>query len=501
MNILLIEDNPDHAFITRRTLEGKIGDCRIDVADEAHKGLEQACAGSYDVILCDYRMAGLSALEMLRKMREEGREYPFIVVTSSGSEKIAVELMKEGAYDYVVKDSAYEETLPIVVQRALDRFDTKKEKEKLQDQLQKSNDKLKEMYAIKSDFTSMVSHELRTPLAAIQEGISIVLDETAGSLNHGQKEFLNIAKSNVERLNRLINDVLDFSKLESRKMTFRISAHDINRIIRDTVCLQKHAAEGKKLYLETVLEEGLPRIDCDPDRITQVLSNLISNAVKFTAAGGITISSRKDGQEKGIIVAVQDTGAGIKDEDVGRLFQKFQQISKDSGAGGTGLGLAICKEIIGQHGGRIWIESAFGRGSAFKFSIPVVRSPKVLVIDDEEIVLETCERLLVKDGYRVLKSREGAAGLQMIEAETPDLIMLDIRLKDISGYEVIGRLRSIRAGREIPILLMTGYKEEVRKIEGSPAAPALPLLAKPFDREELLSKIKSALSPSKEIRG
>jgi DNA-binding response OmpR family regulator len=248
MRILLIEDNPDHAVFTKRVLKKANQGYELDSTGEAKEALRKIAAENYDLILCDYRLPDSSALEILKEIREKGKDLPFIVVTSSGSEKIAVELLKEGAYDYVVKDSSYENVLPAVIQRAQDRYNVKKEKERLEKELKESNDKLKQMYTIKSDFTSMVSHELRTPLAAIKEGIAIVLDGTAGELNVEQKEFLEIAKRNVDRLNRLINDVLDFSKLESKKLLFKMIKGSINETINEVVDIQKTIAE-KKVFI------------------------------------------------------------------------------------------------------------------------------------------------------------------------------------------------------------------------------------------------------------
>ncbi len=233
-----------------------------------------------------------------------------------------------------------------------------------------SND-LEKALKIKSDFTSTVSHELRTPLAAIKESIAIVLDETAGKLGDKQKEFLNISKRNVDRLARLINDLLDFQKMESGKQTFSFAENDINGIVKDTSGEMAPLAANKSLSISSELADGLPKIKLDKDRITQVLINLIGNAIKYTDAGSVTI---KTGSNSGsIIVSVKDTGIGIKKEDLTKLFEQFAQLDSISNrrVGGTGLGLAISKMIVDAHGGRIWVDSVPGRGSTFSFSLPL----------------------------------------------------------------------------------------------------------------------------------
>ncbi|MDD4954666.1 MAG: PAS domain S-box protein [Candidatus Omnitrophica bacterium] len=224
---------------------------------------------------------------------------------------------------------------------------------------------------LKSHFTSMVSHELRTPLTAIKESISIVMDGTAGSLNDDQKNFLEMSRRNVDRLARLINDVLDYQKLESGKFEFHFLENDINEVIREVEKIMVSVAKDKGLDIVLKLEEDLPKIQCDRDKIVQVLANLINNAIKFTEKGGITISSAK--LDNIVEIKVEDTGIGIKKEDLPRLFKAFEQLEagKDRKTGSTGLGLAISKEIIERHKGEIWAESEIGRGSVFHFTLPV----------------------------------------------------------------------------------------------------------------------------------
>jgi signal transduction histidine kinase len=239
------------------------------------------------------------------------------------------------------------------------------------EKLNKYTQELEEALRVKSDFTSMVSHELRTPLTAIKEGISIVLDGSAGAINAEQKEFLEIAKNNVDRLARLINEVLDFQKLESGRMVFNMQEHDINEIARGVRKSMLALAEGKGLDFILKLDETSPRIKFDQDKIIQVLINLVNNAIKFTDKGSVTIATSRSNNV--ILVSVGDTGAGIKSEDIPRLFQKFEQLGRDNErkTGGTGLGLAISKEIIEGHRGKIWAESKLGEGTVFHFVLPI----------------------------------------------------------------------------------------------------------------------------------
>lgn len=230
---------------------------------------------------------------------------------------------------------------------------------------------LEKAIMVKSDFISVASHELRTPLAAIKEGLGIVLEGNTGAINDRQREFLDMAKRNLDRLGRIINNILDFQKMEQGKMELKIQDNNINEVVNEVCDTMMHLAKDKNLELIKDLGADIPKVKFDKDKITQVMLNLIGNAIKFTEKGSITVAtSAKDNLVK---VMVRDTGIGIKEEDIPNLFQKFTQLDKglERKPGGTGLGLTISREIIEKHGGRIWVESKFGKGAAFYFAMPI----------------------------------------------------------------------------------------------------------------------------------
>lgn len=236
----------------------------------------------------------------------------------------------------------------------------------------KTIDELKLSYDIKSKFTSVVSHELRTPLAAIIEGVNIVLDGTAGALNDEQKEFLTISKRNVDRLSRLINNILDFQKMEGGKEIFNMSENDINEVADEVCKTMKLLTNEKHLELITKFEPKLPKIVFDRDKITQVLTNLLSNAIKFTEKGGISITTARENGS--VHITVKDSGPGIKSDDIQKLFQPFEQITCDGirKPGSAGLGLVISKEIILAHNGKIWLESEGMQGTSVHITLPIM---------------------------------------------------------------------------------------------------------------------------------
>ena len=242
------------------------------------------------------------------------------------------------------------------------------------DDAKKAEQTIKETTDMKSKFISMASHELRTPLATIKESVDLVLDGIVGGLTEKQSHILGITKNNIKRLARLVNDILDFQRLQSGKMPFYFKEQDVNEIISHVHETMKSAADQKQLYFNLDLQSDLPKISCDKDKITQVIINIVHNAIKFVDSGGIVITT--EGNKKGIEILVQDSGPGIKKEDKQKLFKTFEQLrpNENTETKGTGLGLAISKEIITEHKGKIWVESKLGKGSVFNISLPFTRS-------------------------------------------------------------------------------------------------------------------------------
>ncbi|MBI3307452.1 MAG: PAS domain S-box protein [Candidatus Omnitrophica bacterium] len=238
----------------------------------------------------------------------------------------------------------------------------------------------KELSELKTKFVSNVSHELRTPLVAIQKSLALILAKDVGEVNPEQEKFLNIANRNIDRLSRLINDLLDISKLEAGKMTPHSKKVPVRELVRHVISTMETWIKDKKLKVETRFPETLLEAEVDPDMITQVLTNFMGNAVKFTPDGGTLtveiegpIADASMGPAGAVEIAVRDTGIGISPEDQKKIFDKFVQVSllQPAGVSSTGLGLAIAREIVELHSGKIWVESELGKGSRFAFRLPI----------------------------------------------------------------------------------------------------------------------------------
>ncbi len=228
-----------------------------------------------------------------------------------------------------------------------------------------------QLMRVKSDFVSTVSHELRTPMTCIKEGIAIVSDGSVGPLTDGQRHHLDTARRNVDRLARLLNDVLDFQKLEAGRMDFELRECAVNPLVSEEAEGYALLARRKGLVLALELATELPTVRCDRDRISQVLGNLLGNALQCTEVGRIEVGTVRLGS--GVRVFVRDTGRGIRGEDLPHLFQSFSQVPAPQGTrtrGGTGLGLAIAARIVREHGGEVSVDSEPGKGSTFAFTLP-----------------------------------------------------------------------------------------------------------------------------------
>jgi hypothetical protein len=235
----------------------------------------------------------------------------------------------------------------------------------------KAQEKLKETMELKSQFVSTVSHELRTPLGCIKEGIDIILEGIAGKINGKQREFLGLAKRNVDRLSALINDVLDFQRLEAGRTKLNVQTYDIKDIVTEVHQTMCSPASQKDIDFSLEFANGLGKVEVDRDKIIQVLINLVSNAIKFSPERG-AVSIRAQRQDENLLLQVSDTGMGIPKQDLSKIFERFHRVQRPGQEiQGTGLGLAIVNKIVEMHRGRIEVESQEAEGSTFSILLPL----------------------------------------------------------------------------------------------------------------------------------
>ncbi|MCK5214627.1 MAG: HAMP domain-containing histidine kinase [Candidatus Omnitrophica bacterium] len=252
-------------------------------------------------------------------------------------------------------------------------------------ELERKNKELKELDKLKSEFVSTVSHELRTPMTIIKESIAQMSDGICGDINEKQERVLFMALANINRLAKIINDLLDISKFEAGKLLLEKSLFDIGELTREVCEGFQAQAQKHGLALKVGIEDDKIEVYADRDKMIQVFTNLIGNAIKFTGKGSITIKV-KGNADKTVECSVQDTGKGISEDDLPKVFDKFQQFGRQDGPGekGTGLGLLICKKIIDLHKGTIDIESQIGLGTVIIFTIPCLVDESYILKGEEE---------------------------------------------------------------------------------------------------------------------
>ncbi len=390
--------------------------------------------------------------------------------------------------------------------------------------------------AAKSAFLASTSHELRTPLTSvlgfariIQKRFEQVIVPAIGDKDHKIEratrqinDNLGIIVEEGERLTKLINNVLDLAKIESGRIEWKIEPVSIAEVIERSAAATTSLFQDKPVFLELDLADDLPPLTGDRDRLVQVVINLIANGVKFTQEGSVTCQARRENDE--IVVRVIDTGIGIAEADHQHVFENFTQVTTDTLAdkpSGTGLGLAICKQIIEHHHGRIWVESELGKGSVFAFTLPTrsemagqpapaMRSAAakreldqesdrgkgktLLIVDDEANIRELIRQELAPQGYRLLCADNGEAALRVAEKNRPDLILLDLMLPGINGYEVLAELRKRPASKQTPIIIVSILEDK----EKGYASGADSYFTKPINAQALLTEIENLLGTARQ---
>ncbi|HEX9822068.1 MAG TPA: response regulator [Methylomirabilota bacterium] len=353
------------------------------------------------------------------------------------------------------------------------------------EELARANADLVRLTKLKSDFLARMSHELRTPLNSIIGFSELLLAEGCGPLNDEQRDALERVKRNGTNLLQLINDILDISKIEADRLTLKLGPVSLRAVVDNALSSLLLRANEKKIALTAAVDPDLPTIYTDEIRLLQILNNLLSNAVKFTERGGVTLTARGAAGDR-VVITVQDTGIGMSAEDLPKLFTEFFQAdsSHTRRYEGTGLGLAITRRLAEALGGGVSVESEVGVGSTFSVTLPVVapgapaerpappaagaavgrpdadRQRTILVIDDDpETHLLMAENLKPVHA-RFLTAATGAEGIATARREHPDLILLDVRLPDRHGWEVLHDLKADPTTADVPVIVVSVVDRE-----------------------------------------
>jgi signal transduction histidine kinase len=378
--VLVVDDNADmRAYLVRLLAD----EYRVVSAHDGADALAKARRSLPSLVVADIMMPVMSGHDLLKAIRgdETLRTIPVILLTARAGTDARVESLEAGADDYVSKPFNEEELLARIknqlrIHRQEQELEAKAAQlQALYSKLEAINAELRELSLRKSEFVSIVSHDLRTPLAAMSGFVDNLMDEIAGPLTEKQRRYLDRIKSNIGRLVRMINDLLDLSKIEAGTMRLDSKTFPIGDLAETVIDNLQGLAREKSISLRATTVDKNLLVLGDPDKLTQVLTNLVQNACKFTPAGGeVRLDVTADGTGFAQ-VCVADTGCGIPPEETTQVFEKFYRGTSSHGeARGAGLGLAIAKHFVELHQGRIWVDSLPGQGSRFYFTIPVAEN-------------------------------------------------------------------------------------------------------------------------------
>jgi signal transduction histidine kinase/DNA-binding response OmpR family regulator len=364
--------------------------------------------------------------------------------------------------------------------------------------LKATNLELARASQVKSEFLARMSHDLRTPLNAVIGFADLLLTQQAGALTDKQQRYLGHVANAGRHLLELINDILDLTRVEARRLEIHPEPCEVPPILEETLALFRTQAQVKRITLAVEIGSPLGELMADRIRLQQIIHNLLSNAVKFTPEGGlVTVTARQTGLE--LELTVRDTGIGIPPEDHQRIFEAYEQAGSTEGRQkGTGLGLAITKRLVELHGGSIRVEGAPGQGSAFIVRLPGASPiearpedadasrPLVLVIEDDLLAAEIIRTHLTGGGYRVVLVASGHAGLGAARRLQPQAITLDLGLPDMDGWQVLHRLKGDPATQAIPVLIVSAREKGQLGL----SLGAVDWLVKPVDAQRLLAALQ-----------
>lgn len=486
--LLLVEDSPLDAELVHRTLRrAAVSLEELRVVDDTTRFRQTLEEGIWDAVLSDYNLPSFDALRALAILRESGRRIPFLLVSGAVGEEKAAEAVRQGAAGFVSK--SHLERLPVLLLRSV----VEAAAERREDAARRAAE---QAIAEQKHLLSIVSHDVRAPLQAFRLGLTQAQSRIAAGDWAALQHCFSQLDQAAERMGRLIDDVLDYSKLDAGCFELQRDVGDLRAVVEAMAEEARVLASERRIRVVGRWPGHPVTVSFDRKRLEQVVGNLLSNALKYSPPEGVVeVVLEEIGHDARI--SVLDQGSGIAAEDLPHLFQRYWQSTRSRG-GGVGLGLYIVHRLVALHGGRVWAENRREGGSALHFSIPrqVTASRQsglgegalVAVVDDDDFSREILRGLLLDEGFRVVDWANASETLSALReaAEAPAAAVIDARLPDLPGVELA---MALVAGTEFPavarIVLVSADPDA-----GTEAPPSIRFLPKPVDLEQLLAVLK-----------
>jgi len=546
IRILVVDDEPQVERLLRQRFRQQLKSREYDLVfassgKEALNILEKE--PDIPIVLSDINMPEMDGLTFVSKLRQNWPHVKVVMVSAYGDMANIRAAMNLGAFDFVTKPINFED-LNITLRKTLREVEVSKRAERARE-LELNNEKLRELDQVKSTFFTNISHEFRTPLTVIRG----MADQIREKPDRWLAEGLHMIKRNSDNLLQLVNQILDLAKLESGKLKLRLKQADIISYLRYLTESFRTLAEQHELELTFLASEEKLYMDHDPERLQWILSNLLSNALKFTPKGGairVSVSLRPSTDGPSVTrsvpgnnhlwLEVEDTGIGIPKDRLPHLFERFFQVEgnqtspQQSGWAGTGIGLALTRELVQLMEGVIWAVSEEGKGTTFCVVLPIRQeaelkdqnlrqmeaeeqgaesrslesipaeeeSVTILLVEDNPDV-RTYVRSCLEDNYLVWEARNGQEGIEMAIEQVPDLIVSDVMMPEKDGFELCEALKGDIRTSHIPIVLLTAKADQESRISGLRYG-ADAYLAKPFNREELEVRLEQLLENRRKLQ-
>jgi signal transduction histidine kinase len=512
LRILLLEDSAFDAELLRASLDAAWPEHQLTWVQDGAGFLRALEQERFDLILSDYELPGFNGAEALDHAHATQPRTPFIFVSGVIGEENAVELLKRGATDYVTKGRL--SRLPLVIERALREVAQRDAQQRAQDQLLQAKEEAERSNELKDQFLAVLSHELRSPLSAIS-GWADILEKQATGNKLLEKAAL-VIRRNARLQTRMINELLDMSAVVAGKLVLQRETLDLAALTAETLLSHLHVAQERSITLES-RGGGVLWVAGDAQRLTQVISNLVGNALKFSTEGAQVLVTTRLDDDGAVLLSVQDSGRGISPEFLPHVFDRLRQEdgSRTRKAGGLGLGLAIARAIVELHGGRIVAHSdGPDLGARFDVRLPVAPPPpmqpvaprvaaddgdaprldgvRVLFVDDEDDAREVGQAALLEMGAAVTVASSAQEALSLLAEQSFDVLLSVIGMPEMDGLSLVRTVRRQAATASLPAIALTAFAMLPDRQAGL-AAGFQRYLAKPIDIRRLGGAIREVL--------